>query len=113
MHELSLTEKIFKLVLEEARAHQAKRVNKIKITVGDFSGVVEDSVETYFRLIARDTIAGAAQLEFTRSRASLFCAQCGSEYEKQPGDFNCPGCGNLGKIVDTGQNCYVESIEVD
>ncbi len=113
MHELGLTEKIFQLVLAEAEAHQAKKINKVKIAVGELSGVVEGSVEFYFQLLAKDTIAQEAALEFTKIGAKLYCSQCDREFQKQSRDFLCPTCGNLARLTDNGQECIVESIEVD
>ncbi|HBF35895.1 MAG TPA: hydrogenase maturation nickel metallochaperone HypA [Firmicutes bacterium] len=113
MHELALTEKMFKIILDEAKAHQAKQVMKVTIAVGELSGIVERSVEAYFRLLAKDTIAEQATLEFNRIKARLFCIQCQKEFTKDSRDFTCPDCGNLARLTDTGQQCLVESIEVD
>ncbi len=113
MHEFSLTEKILRIVLNEAEAHQAREVKKIRIIVGDLSGVVNDSVEMYFRLISKGTIAEKAALEFIRQKAQLYCETCRTEYTKTNYDFLCPTCGNLGRLTDTGQECIVQNIEVE
>jgi hydrogenase nickel incorporation protein HypA/HybF len=113
MHELSLTEKIFKIILAEAHSHQATRVTKITISVGELSGIVPGSVETYFQLLAKGTIAENAFLEFNRVPARLFCIQCQKEFTKKAADFTCPDCGNLARLTEIGQECLVESIEVD
>ena len=113
MHELSLTEKILGLVLETAEANQAHQVTVVKIVIGELSGIVADAVATYFELIAKDTIAAQASLEFTIAKASLFCSTCNREFEKPPADFLCPGCGNLGRLSAKGHECSVISIEVE
>jgi hydrogenase nickel incorporation protein HypA/HybF len=113
MHELSLTEKIFKIVAAEAAAHNAGRVTKIKIAVGELSGVVDSSVEFYFRLLAKGTVAEHAVLEFDRIPARLFCIHCNKEFHKQARDFTCPDCGNLARLTEVGQECIVDSIEVE
>jgi hydrogenase nickel incorporation protein HypA/HybF len=113
MHELALTEKMLKLVLSEAESHQAVKIIKIKIKIGELSGIIEDCVEYYFQLAARDTLAAGAELEFIRCKAVLFCPKCRREFEKKPPDFNCPDCGNLCRLTDSGRECFVESIEVE
>jgi hydrogenase nickel incorporation protein HypA/HybF len=113
MHELALTEKVLKLVLAEAAAHHAKQITKIKIAIGELSGVVPGSVEFYFQLIAKETIAEHAVLEFNQVEARLFCIQCCKEFKKLARDFLCPDCGNLARLTDSGQECIVESIEVE
>jgi hydrogenase nickel incorporation protein HypA/HybF len=113
MHEMSLTEKIYRLVLTEAKAHGAKRVTKITISIGELSGVAADSVEFYFRMLAKGTMAQDAILEFNRVPARLFCIYCKQEFNKLARDFFCPNCGNLGRLTEIGQECTIESIEVD
>jgi hydrogenase nickel insertion protein HypA len=113
MHELSLTEKIFKIVMAEAATHNAKKVTKVKIAVGELSGIVNSSVEFYFQLLAKETIAEDAVLEFIRVQARLYCTYCNKEFIKQARDFICPDCGNLARLTGKGQECMVESIEID
>ena len=113
MHEMALTDKVLKIILTEAEAHQAQRIKKIRITVGDLSGIVNDSVKMYFELVAKGTIAEGAVLEFTRQKAILFCEQCQAEFTKEPWDFLCPRCNSLGKLTDIGRECLVQSIEVE
>ncbi len=113
MHEFALTEKILKIVLSEAEAHQARRVQKIRLLLGELSGVVSDSLAMYFNLIAKGTIAEGAVLEFNREKARLYCETCRMEYEKADRDFLCPVCGNLGRLTDIGRECIVQNIEVE
>lgn len=113
MHEQALTEKILRLVLAEAQAHQASRITRIRIAVGELSGVVPESVDFYYQLIARGTIAAGAELEFHPVPAVLRCIHCETNFSKPPGDFRCPHCGNLGRLTGIGQECTVESIEVE
>lgn len=113
MHEMALTEKILNIVIHEAEAHHAKEIKKIGIVLGDLSGVVSDSMEMYFEMISKGTMAEGAVLEFTREKARLYCNQCQTEYIKEPGDFLCPICGNLGRFTDVGRECTVKNIEVE
>lgn len=113
MHEMALTDKILKVVLAEAQRNRAQKVNRIKIRIGELAGIVEDCVTYYFQLIARDTIAADAKLEFNICKATLFCPNCRREFEKTPQDFNCPACGGLGRLTGVGRECFVDSIEVE
>jgi hydrogenase nickel incorporation protein HypA/HybF len=110
---MALTEKILNIIIHEAEAHHAKKIKKIEMVLGDLSGVVSDSMEMYFELISKGTMAEGATLEFTREKARLYCNQCQTEYIKEPGDFLCPICGNLGRFTDVGRECIVKNIEVE
>ena len=113
MHELSLTEKILKIVLETATANQASKVTAVKIVIGELSGIMPEAVATYFELIAKDTIAADAKLEFTSVKATLYCSACNREFTKPDSDFSCPDCGNLGRLGASGHECAVTSSEVE
>lgn len=113
MHELALTDKMLRLVLAEAEKHYAQKIIKIKINIGELSGIIEDCVGYYFQLAAQNTIAAGAELEFVKCKAILFCSACLQQFEKSPPDFNCPNCGGLGRLTEAGRECFVESIEVE
>lgn len=113
MHEMALTDKILKIALTEAERNGAQKVNKVKIRIGELSGIIEDCVAYYFQLIARDTIAADAKLEFNICKATLFCPNCEREFEKKPRDFNCPICGGLSRLTGAGRECFVDNIEVE
>jgi hydrogenase nickel incorporation protein HypA/HybF len=113
MHELALTEKMLRLILTEAENHQAEKITKINICLGELSGIIEDCVAYYFQLLARDTIAAGAELEFSLSTTRLFCPNCELEFEKTSRDFNCRVCGGLSRLTGSGREWFIESIEVE
>ncbi len=113
MHEQSLTEKMLKLVLEQAALHDARTIKQIRIVIGDLSGIIPGCVRHYFGIIAAGTPAEGARLDLVRGKALLYCPACGREFEKRPADFLCPDCGGLGRLTESGRECFVESIEVD
>lgn len=111
MHEQAITEKILRVVLAKAAEHGVKRINTIKLAVGELSGIVPDSVEAFFSLLAKGTPAEDANLEFSHVKAKLYCPSCEHEFDKRVGDFNCPDCGSLARLGGTGQELTIESIE--
>lgn len=113
MHEQSLTEKVLRIVLAEARHHQARQVTKVTLTVGELSGIVPESVELFFQILAAETAAAGAKLEFKIAKALLFCPCCQTQFDKRSGDFFCPSCGGLGRLTDAGREFQVESIEIE
>ncbi|MFH1784605.1 MAG: hydrogenase maturation nickel metallochaperone HypA [bacterium] len=65
MHETHLIEPIIKGISEHAGKEGAKRVSKVRLKVGSFTGVKEDSFTETFNVLAKGTILENAGLELT------------------------------------------------
>jgi len=113
MHELSITQMMLDLVLEEARKNDAARVQAITLVIGKMSGIVDDCVRFYFDFLSRDTIAKGARLAFKPVPAKARCRECGREFKLEELKWVCPGCGTTRIEIVGGKELYVESIEVE
>ncbi len=113
MHELSITQSILSIALEQAEANHAKRVNKINVTIGELAGVVDECVELYFELLSKDTMAAGATLSFDRPPTKLRCRNCDTTFSPDNLNWVCPGCGKQSIEIVSGRECQVESIEVE
>ncbi len=113
MHELSITQNILSIALEQAEANQAKRIAKINITIGKLSGIVDECVESYFELLSKDTIAAGATLSFDRPPIQLHCRKCGNTFSPGGLSWVCPSCRDQSVEIVSGRECYISSIEVD
>jgi len=47
VHELSITQSMLEIVLQQAEKAKAKKVTKINLIIGEMTGVVSDSVQFY------------------------------------------------------------------
>lgn len=112
MHELAITESILEITLRHAQPTQAKRVTDIYLVIGKLASIVDDSVQFYWNMIAKDTAAEGATLHFRRTPAELLCQDCGHRYQTGENDFACPQCGGVHVRVVSGEEFYVEAIEV-
>jgi hydrogenase nickel incorporation protein HypA/HybF len=113
MHELSVTESMLGVVLKHAQANNATRVTRINMVLGEMSSVMEESVRFYFDIIAKDTVAQDAELNFKRMKLTGRCGVCGHEFEVVEFDFNCPECKGTQTEIVTGREFQVESIEIN
>ncbi len=114
MHELPVTQGILQVALETAQQNDAHRITDIHLAIGAMSSIVDDSVQFYFDLLSRDTLAEGAQLHFHRSPATATCWQCQHQFEVVPPLADaCPACGSIQLHVTGGREFYVESIEID
>lgn len=113
MHELSITQSMLDLVLEEAKKVKAERVGKINLVIGEMSSVVDECVEFYFEFLSKDTIASKATLSFKTVPIQARCHNCEELFVPKEFDWSCPRCQSSSLEIMTGNELYVESIEVE
>jgi len=113
MHELTITQSMLDLALQYAEKAGAHRITHINLVVGEISGVVDQSVQFYFDLLSKDTLAEGGKLVISMQPARFRCAACGNEFPMQDRSWICPACQALGGEVISGREFYMESIEVE
>jgi len=113
VHELSITQGILDVTLDAARKADAQRIVAIDLVIGELSGMVDDSIQFYFDILSRDTLAEKATLRFRREPAVVSCGDCGGKFEaRAPLSPVCAQCGSTKLQVTGGREFRVESIEV-
>jgi hydrogenase nickel incorporation protein HypA/HybF len=113
MHELAVTQSILEISLRHARQAGAKRVTNLHLVIGQLASIVDDSVQFYWDIVAKDTPAEGAQLEFKRIPTELLCKDCEKRYQPPPGELDCPLCGGMNVQVVAGEEFYLEAIDVE
>ena len=114
MHELPATRGILAVAIDSAREVNAQRITSIDIHIGEMTSIVDDSVQFYFDILSKDTLAAGAKLNFMREPALGTCVNCAQTFAvKPPLDPECPHCRTYGVHVSGGNRFFVESIEVD
>ena len=113
MHELAITQSILDISLRYAQKANAKRIVNIRLVIGKFSSIVDDSVQFYWDTIAKGTIAEGATLHFERIPAEMACLDCGFIFEPTDVTFACPKCLSPKVKITKGDEFRVESIDID
>jgi len=113
MHELSITQNILDIALEQAKAVEADKITRINLTIGELSGIVDECVQFYFELLSKDTIAAGANLSFDRPPMKLRCRNCSTTFSADNLNWVCPNCQERQIEIISGRECYVNSIEVN
>ena len=113
MHELSITQSMMDIVLDQAKAADAKKVTRINIVIGEMSGVVSDCIQFYFDFLKKGNVAEEAVLDFKSVPVELKCRDCQAVFNPNGSAWVCPSCQGNGLEVVKGQESYVESIEVE
>ena len=111
MHELAVTESILEIATRHAQKAGASRITNLYLVIGQFSSIIDDSVQFYWDIISEGTLAEGAQLHFKRVPAEMSCRTCQHTY--YPADILvCPQCDSSDVSLITGGEFFLESIEV-
>ncbi|MCG2785267.1 MAG: hydrogenase maturation nickel metallochaperone HypA [Anaerolineae bacterium] len=113
MHELAITESILEISLRHAQAQNATKITDLYIVMGQWSSVVDDSVQFYWDMISDGTIAQGANLHFERIRTELTCLDCGKVYQPDAETLPCPNCQSTRLKVTKGEEFRLDSIEIE
>jgi hydrogenase nickel incorporation protein HypA/HybF len=109
MHELAVTESLLEIALRHAQAQNARRITDLYLVLGQWSSIVDDSVQFYWDIISEGTIAEGA----TRVPVVLACQDCGKEYQPSSEKFACPHCGGTHAKIKAGEEFHLEAIDVE
>ena len=113
MHELSVTEGILKICLDEEKKHNFKKVKNIKIKVGELTGLIPSCISYYFDIVSKNTVAEGAEIKVEKIPVIIYCNDCDYKGELEERKYDCPSCkGNNYKIIG-GKEFYLDTMEVE
>jgi hydrogenase nickel incorporation protein HypA/HybF len=113
MHESSVTESILEISLRHANEANAKCITNIYLVIGQLASIVDDSVQFYWDIIAKGTLADGAMLHFRRLPATLACLECNYQYTLGKDGYSCPNCKSERVKVISGEEFFMEAIDVE
>ena len=91
----------------------ATKITDINLVIGQFSSIVDDSVQFYWDIVADGTIAQGALLHFNRILGEMTCGSCGHVFHPNDKAFECPVCGSGFVRISKGDEFRVDSIDIE
>ena len=113
MHELPVTESILEIALRHAQQANASQVTELHLVIGQLSSIIDDSIQFYWDIISKDTIAEGAKLQFRRIPTQMACLDCQQKFAPQDDDFSCPNCRSHQVKITGGDEFFLESINIE
>jgi hydrogenase nickel incorporation protein HypA/HybF len=113
MHELSIAQSIVEIIEQHVPENRRPDVRAVSVEVGDFSGVVPDTLLFAFEAIVSGTLLESARLDIRRVPVVLRCSDCGAEVEGPAPVFACTGCGGSRLRMISGSELQVREVELD
>jgi hydrogenase nickel incorporation protein HypA/HybF len=113
MHELSVAQNIIEIVKENIPEEDLENVKTIFLEVGEFSGIVSDSLKYCFDVIKSDTPLENSKMEIKKIPFILFCNECKSETTNNMGIRLCEKCGEYNTKILSGTDMQIIKVEID
>jgi hydrogenase nickel incorporation protein HypA/HybF len=112
MHELAIAQGILTIAEREAGKMDSVFVEKIKVRLGEFTGIVKEALEFSFDVVKQGTVAEHADLAIEVVKLRKSCSKCASIF-LSPGDYSflCPVCNSPVEIV-AGRELQVEYVDL-
>jgi hydrogenase nickel insertion protein HypA len=111
MHEYSIAQALLERVETEARTRGAIAVHRLRLRLGELSGVESGLLESAFLLCRERTICAGAALEIEPVGAAWTCTGCGRAIE--PGEvLRCRDCGRPARLR-AGDEIILDRIEME
>jgi len=113
LHELAMVRGIYNVINEQIKEHDVKRVLQVRIVVGALTGVEDTTMKLCFEMYVQTTPLEGAELLIRRVPVRVRCRECGNEYETGIPFSACMVCGNKKIQILSGDELYIDSLEVE
>lgn len=113
MHEMAVTRSMLDIVLEEAKKANASKVTEISIVLGEMSTLVDHCIQFNFDYLSIGTAAEGAKLNFRNVPKQARCLDCGNVFQPDGILWTCDKCQSSSLKLISGDELYIESIEVE
>ncbi len=111
MHEYSIVQALFDRIQQSARDHHAIAVHKVKVRIGELSGVEVSLLQSAYDLFRERTICADAPLEIERVAARWVCP-VGHADVARGGVLSCPTCRRAAHLVE-GDDIVLDQLELE
>lgn len=111
MHEYSIVQALLSRVEQEARSHGASAVHRLKVRIGELSGVEPELLASAYELVRERTLCAGAELEIVPAPVVWSCPVCARRIERGAA-LRCPECGRPARL-EGGDEILLEQIELE
>jgi hydrogenase nickel incorporation protein HypA/HybF len=112
MRQLHAIQSVLAKALRMARESN-QRVRSLQLALGEISEIDPVSIQEQWDELSKGTLAERAGLHFRSIKAEVQCMACFMKYHPLGGKIHCPYCGSYGAKVLSGEEFFLESIELD
>jgi hydrogenase nickel incorporation protein HypA/HybF len=112
---MGITQEVLAAVIEASERAGATRINRVRLTVGELTDIVPDSLQFAWECLTPGTFAEGAVLEIRETPGRSVCMECGTEFAHDKFDRRCPSpdCGSFMTRVIAGDELRTDDVDVD
>lgn len=111
MHEFVIAQDIVTSLGKNLR-EDFKKISKINIEVGTFSGIVTDSLSLGLEVLFKENNIDNVKINISKSETTAVC-ECGRNYIVKDIFDLCPECESPKREISNGTEISVTSVEVE
>jgi hydrogenase nickel incorporation protein HypA/HybF len=113
MHELGIAASVLQEAQKEAQRHPGTRLRKIRVRVGELSGVNPEALSFSFEVLVRDARLEPLELDIETCPRRQRCPACQQTFRAADYDLRCPACGNAETEFAGGDELELASLEME
>ena len=110
MHEFALAQDIVETIGRNV-GEDLSKVTAIHIEVGEFSGVVTESLEFGLNVVLKDKNLPDVKIDISTASATAVC-ECTNEYPVKDILDACPKCNSYNRKITSGIDVIIKSVEL-
>lgn len=112
MHEVGIMQGAVLTAEQQARARGATRIHRLRLRIGQLSGVVPEALQFAFEAVSLGTMAEGGSLEIETVPATFWCSRCQFEFPCPELLPECPRCGQMDGELRQGRELELCSMEI-
>ena len=115
MHEYSIISDLVLLAEDNAKAHNATKIHKIIIDVGERSAVEVDLLQSAFEVFKGESVfCKDSQLIIRKIAVELSCKDCGEDFSAKGLEYGiCERCGGANLEITKGRELHLARLEME
>jgi hydrogenase nickel incorporation protein HypA/HybF len=110
---MSIAQSLIHILQEEMLKHGAKTLRSVRLSVGELTAIVPESLSFCFEIIVQGTPLEGAKLLMDRIPLKGYCPQCDETFDIKEFVFVCPTCANTAIETIEGQELSIVEMEVE
>jgi hydrogenase nickel incorporation protein HypA/HybF len=112
MHELGIAASVLQEAQQEAQRHSGTRLRKVKLRMGELSGVNPEALSFSFEVLVRDAGLEPLELEIETCPRRQRCPGCRQTFTVAEYNLRCPNCGTEETEFAGGDELELASLEM-